>query len=117
MKYNKLINRIFANRTNNSAQVAVALVAGLAAGAIISILFAPDRGSNIRSKIADRASGLGGDIKTKYSALRNRALGIKEEIPTEKPEVPHFVKTTPKKPKSAIKELIHEAHVEQKENA
>jgi gas vesicle protein len=114
MKYNKLIARIFAQKTNNNnAQVAVALVAGLAAGAIISILFAPDKGSNIRRGIADQARGLGDGIKTKYSAIKNRALGINDiEESIEQPEVPHFVKAVPKKRKSDIKDLIHEQHVE-----
>jgi gas vesicle protein len=117
MKYNRLIARIFAQKSNNNAQVAVALVAGLAAGAIISILFAPDKGSNIRRGIADQAKGLGTGIKDKYSNLRNRALGVKElEESIEQPEVPHFAHTTPKKRKSAIKDIVHEAHVEKQQH-
>jgi gas vesicle protein len=116
MKYNKLFARIFAQRTNNNAQVAVALVAGLAAGAIISILFAPDKGSNIRRGISDQARGLGDGIRTKYSAIKNRAFGSTEMEESVEPEVPHFVKTTPKKRKSDIKDLIHEQHVVEKQS-
>lgn len=110
MKYKNLLKDIFAQRSSVNGQVAIALVAGLAAGAVISILFAPDSGANVRKNIAGQAKGLGDGIKSKYASLRDRITGstIEESIP--QPEVPHFKHKVEKRPKSDIKELVHESH-------
>jgi gas vesicle protein len=113
MKYGKLIKGIFAQRSNNNAQVAIAIVAGLAAGAVISILFAPESGSDVRKGIADQAKGLGTGLKDKYNALKDRVVGGQEiDESIERPEVPHFTHTPQKKRKSDIKDIIHDAHTD-----
>jgi len=108
MRYKKLIDRFLSQRSSQSnAQVAVALVAGLAAGAVISILLAPSKGSATRKSIADGAKNL----RDSYTSFKDRILGrdaIEEVVET--PEVPHFKHTVTKKRKSAIKDLISEAH-------
>ncbi|RZK42237.1 MAG: YtxH domain-containing protein [Pedobacter sp.] len=118
MKYRKIFERLLSHRSEqNNAQVAVALVAGLAAGAVISILFAPNKGSETRGAIAGRARGLGDGIKDTYCSLKDRLLGheLHEELAPEN-EVPHFKHTVAKKRKSDIKQLVDEAHKEVKEN-
>jgi gas vesicle protein len=47
-------------KSNNSL---VNILGALAVGAIAGILFAPDKGSNTRKKIASTAEGLGDDLK------------------------------------------------------
>lgn len=113
MKYGKLISKL-ANRSNNNGYVAVALVAGLAAGAILSILFAPESGEDTRRIIRDKAKGLGDNAKDKFNALKNKLSGndFEEHDDDVAPEIPHFVNKVPKKRKSDIKDIIHEAHVE-----
>mgnify|MGYP006200326463 CR=1 FL=1 len=113
MKYGKLISKL-TKRSNNNGYVAVALVAGLAAGAILSILFAPESGEGTRKLIRDKAKGLGDNAKDKFVAFKNKLSGNEFEEHEEDvaPEVPHFVNKVPKKRKSDIKEIIHEAHVE-----
>jgi gas vesicle protein len=108
MKYEKIISKILAKKTDNSGQVAVAVVAGLAAGAIISILFAPESGANSRKAIAHKAKDLGNGIKNSYSSLKDRILGVEEEIAV--PESPYFVHSTTKRKKSNIKEVINDFH-------
>ena len=113
MKYKNLLNNIFAQRSNTNGQIAVALIAGLAAGAVISILFAPDSGANVRKNIAGQAKGLGTGIKNKYASLRDRITGgssIEESI--AQPEVPHFKHKVEKHRKSDIKDIIQESHQE-----
>lgn len=111
MKYKKLIANIFAQRDNNNAQVAVALVAGLAVGAALAILFAPESGSDVREGISDRTKGLRENFKDGYASLRGKLFGeTEEEEEQAAPEVPHYNHTAPKRPKSDIRELIHEAH-------
>ena len=113
MKYGKLISKL-TKRSNNNGYIAVALVAGLAAGAILSILFAPESGDDTRRLIRDKAKGLGDNAKDKYNALKNKLSGnnFEEHADDVAPEVPHFVNKAPKKRKSDIKDIIHEAHVE-----
>ncbi len=111
MKYGKIISKILNRRDNNNGMVAVALVAGLAAGAVISILFAPESGTDTRRAIGDKAKGLGNGIRNSYDSLKDRVFGVDEVIePAVATEVPHFVHTTQKRKKSDIKELINEFH-------
>lgn len=111
MKYGKLIKRILAHRSANKAQVAVALVAGLVAGAVISILFAPDSGVGTRGKIASGAKKLSCGFQDQYGALKDKVFGTavtEEETLEEKAPI---VKNKPaKKPKSDVKEIIEQAH-------
>lgn len=113
MKYEKLISRL-TRRTDNSGYVAVALVAVLAAGAVLSLLFAPDTGAGTRRMIGDKAKDLSSSAKDKYYSLKNKLTRANLELEDEvAPEVPHFVKTLPKKRKSDIADIVHEAHVQQ----
>lgn len=111
MKYGKLVGKLLSHRSNqHNTQVAIALIAGLAAGAVISILLAPEKGSTLRGGIAEKAKDFGTGIRDSYSSLRNRVFGEDEQHPEVAPEVPHFTHTVPKKRKSDIKDIITEAH-------
>jgi len=110
---NKLVERFLSHKSSsNNAQVAIALVAGLAAGAVISILFAPSKGSALRHNIADKAKDLSNGVKGSYLSYRDKILGSHPANAIVEPEVPHFTHSVPKKRKSDIKDLISEAHGE-----
>lgn len=113
MKYSKLFSKVFDRRSNNDAQVTIALVAGLAAGAVIGILFAPKSGADVRRDIADRATGFGSGLRDTYGRLRDRVVGHHDIEEGVAPEVPHFTHKAPRKRKSDIKDIIHEAHEQQ----
>ena len=53
-------------------KVLIALGAGIAAGAIAGILFAPDKGSNTRKKISETAEEYANRMKTMNDALTGR---------------------------------------------
>ena len=111
MKYRKLIGKYLTQKSNNNAQVAIALVAGLAVGAVISVLFAPDSGAGTRGKISDGAKNLRYGFQDKYNILKEKVFGVEaiEEDIVEH-EVPHFKHTVSKKPKSSVKEILENAH-------
>jgi len=111
MKFRKLIGKYLVQKSNNNAQVAIALVAGLAAGAVISVLFAPDSGAGTRGRIASGANNLRYGFRDKYNLLKEKVFGVEaiEEDIVEH-EVPHFKHKAPKKPKSDIKEILEHAH-------
>jgi gas vesicle protein len=112
MRYEKLISKYL--KRSNSTDVAVAVVAGLAVGAVISILFAPSTGYGTRTSLANKAKDLGNSLRDSYSSLRDRIVGASEAEEPVAQEMPHFIHKSHKKPKSDIKELLNEAHQHEK---
>jgi gas vesicle protein len=53
----------------NTGKVALGVLAGLATGAILGILFAPDKGSETRKKIAEKGKDSLDGLKTKYNSV------------------------------------------------
>ncbi len=53
----------------NAGKVVLGAMAGLVAGAILGILFAPEKGSEIRKKIKDKSAGSLEDLKSKYNEV------------------------------------------------
>ncbi|WP_129715240.1 YtxH domain-containing protein [Pedobacter sp. SYP-B3415] len=118
MKYRKLFAKAFERNSGNDAAVATALVAGLAVGAVLAVLFAPDSGRNTRRKIGEQGGSLTDAIKDLTNSLKTKITGAAEqaEEAVSNNEVPHYTKQTQKKPKSDIKEIIHEAHAGDNQN-
>lgn len=62
---------------SNPSKTLLALLGGLAAGAILGILFAPEKGSETRKKISDQARKLGDKAKTKFrTGMKNQGAGV-----------------------------------------
>lgn len=62
--------------SNSTLRVIGALVIGAVAGAALGVLFAPDRGSRTRRKIADGVIDLTDDIKSK---LKREARDLRKQ--------------------------------------
>lgn len=73
-----------------SSNVLLGIVGGLAAGAVLGVLFAPDKGTNTRKKIAKKSSELKdnltdsfndfvSNVEDKYKDLASKASGLMEE--------------------------------------
>lgn len=63
----------------NSGKVILGVLAGVAAGAILGILFAPDKGSETRKKIAKKGADSWDDLKEKLDELMNQFEALKDE--------------------------------------
>jgi gas vesicle protein len=50
-----------------SSKILVGFLAGAAVGALAGILFAPDKGSNTRRKIADKSGDIKDSVKNSYN--------------------------------------------------
>lgn len=66
---------------NNSVKLVGVLVLGAAVGAALGILFAPDKGSETRKKIANKSTDLTDAIKEKFDDLMSE---VKKEVETLK---------------------------------
>ena len=51
----------------SAGKIVLGVLAGFAAGAVVGILFAPDKGSATRQKLMDAANDVAEDLKTKIS--------------------------------------------------
>ena len=64
----------------DNTKVVVALLAGLAAGAALGILFAPNKGDETRDKLAESLKNLGDSIKETAAAEIDNLVGFKDKI-------------------------------------
>ncbi|WCT12346.1 YtxH domain-containing protein [Mucilaginibacter jinjuensis] len=65
---------------NDNSKTILALLAGLAAGAALGILFAPDKGDDTRDKLSDSLKGLSDSIKESASKEIENLLGLKDKL-------------------------------------
>jgi len=81
---------------NTMSKLVTGLVIGAAAGLIAGILFAPDKGTETRKKIADKAGDFTDelkegfndfvdDISAKFSKAKRKALSMEAELGSELP--------------------------------
>jgi len=65
---------------NENGKIVTALLAGLAAGAVLGLLFAPDKGSETRDKIQDSLADLGDAIKERAEEQLDQLNDLKEKL-------------------------------------
>ncbi len=71
----------------NTGKIFAALLLGAAAGAAIGVLFAPDKGSETRKKMAGKASELGDELKVRFNKSKEVVNDIKERSMNKAEEV------------------------------
>ncbi len=71
MDYKKLINDHLDNQTDKTP-VVVALLAGLAIGAALGVLFAPGSGSETRNLLSDKTKDLADSAKDKLHSYKEK---------------------------------------------
>ncbi len=64
----------------NTGKAALGVLAGLATGAILGILLAPDKGSITRKKIIGKGEGYAGDVERKMKGFKNNIQENYENI-------------------------------------
>ena len=65
---------------NDSGKVVAALSAGLAAGAVLGVLFAPEKGTDTRDKLNDSLADLGDAIKERAEEQMDQLNDFKEKV-------------------------------------
>lgn len=64
----------------DSGKVVAALLAGLAAGAVLGVLFAPEKGTETREKINESLADLGEAIKERAEEQFDQLNDFKEKV-------------------------------------
>ena len=67
----------------DSGKVVLGALAGLATGAILGILFAPDKGTNTRKKIIDKGRGASDNLVNKYNDVISTLSSKLEKMKNE----------------------------------
>ena len=65
---------------NDNTKVVVALLAGLAAGAALGILFAPDKGDETSDKLSESLKKLGDTIKDTAATEIDNLVNLKDKV-------------------------------------
>jgi len=65
---------------NDNTKVVIALLAGLAAGAALGILFAPESGNETRDKLTESLKNLSDSIKETAATEIDNLVGLKDKI-------------------------------------
>ena len=67
---------------NDNSKVLVGLLVGLAAGAALGLLFAPEKGSETRDRLSQSLKDLGESIKDKAADEINNLNNLKDKVVT-----------------------------------
>jgi gas vesicle protein len=91
----------FKNKIMSSGKVLLGLLAGVAAGALLGILFAPDKGSVTRKKMSKKAEKYGEDLKEKFNEFVD---DISEKFGEVEEEISDFVEPKKSRTETAKKD-------------
>ncbi|ACU04667.1 YtxH domain-containing protein [Pedobacter heparinus] len=83
MNYKKLITDRFSgipHRPTDTTGAVIALLTGLAVGAVLGVLFAPESGKKTRERISDKALDLTDNLKDGYQSVKDRISAGKDDI-------------------------------------
>jgi gas vesicle protein len=65
---------------NNSGKILAVVAAGIAAGAVLGILFAPGKGAETRRKINEQGKKMADGVKEKFNRGKEKFNDLKENI-------------------------------------
>ena len=91
----------------SSGKVLLGLLAGIAAGATLGILFAPDKGSSTRKKISEKSDDYADELGGKFNQFVD---GISQKFDTVKKEASRMIENGKMKAEEVEAEVIASAN-------
>lgn len=88
---------------NSGKKVLLGVLAGIATGALLGILFAPAKGSDTRKKIAEKGEDYTDALEAQFNEFLRRISGKLKELKIEVPVDAEPVKVKSEKPKKGVK--------------
>lgn len=67
----------------STGKIVLGVLAGVAVGALVGVLFAPDKGCETRRKISKKSHDVAEDIKERFSKIVDDLAGRYEKASTE----------------------------------
>lgn len=101
------------HRPADTTGAVIALITGLAVGAVLGVLFAPDSGKKTRERISDKALDLTDNVKDGYQSVKDRLHAGKDELRGFKDRMVDNVKNKA----NAVSEEFKEFRAEEAEKA
>ena len=77
----------------STSKVLLGIVAGLAAGAVVGILMAPDSGVNTRQRISSKGQGMVDDLKGKFNDFLDGFMSHVETVKDDASDIADRAKT------------------------
>ena len=65
---------------NRSSKIIAAFIAGAAVGAVLGILFAPDKGAETRKKINEEGKKMSDALKGKLDEMKEKMNAVKDDM-------------------------------------
>ncbi len=79
----------------SKGKVLLGILAGVATGALLGMLFAPEKGEKTRRKIAKKGMDVVGDARV---AIDDILVGVKDKLENTKQELNHWMEKATKEP-------------------
>jgi gas vesicle protein len=64
----------------NSSKILTAFVVGAAVGAVLGILYAPDKGTETRKKVNEEGKKMSDAIKNKFNEMKGKMNAMKDDM-------------------------------------
>ncbi|MEO6190584.1 MAG: YtxH domain-containing protein [Saprospiraceae bacterium] len=91
-----------------SGKVLLGVLAGLATGAVIGILFAPDKGTNTRKKISKDGDNYVSQLKSRFDDFLDSMTEKYESAKSDANDLIEKGKSTTQQVKGDVKHTLHE---------
>ena len=65
---------------NNSSKILLAAAAGMAAGVVLGVLFAPDKGAETREEINEQIKNLAGSVEDTFNKGKDKFHELKDTV-------------------------------------